>query len=266
MENISHNKKSTIRLDLVKSGKEMILTAEGMSVLRDLSLGITESPHLVKTYCQSDTVKTYLIVENNAQWQSLLNGRNFRKVDLSSAGGRYLLQGIFTMEDYWTDYDPNEKELFLSQWINLLTAWLLQQTPSKNAENQQNKLQHAFDFIRLNIADPDLSVKETAHYCRISVRILQKYFQSFDLSFTAFVNDLRLANAAQELFKTETPITRIAFQNGFSSSAYFTKRFKEKYKTTPKNYRQREQAMLFNAKNNSNGCPITVCNCKVNDG
>lgn len=42
MENISHNKKSTIRLDLVKSGKEMILTAEGMSVLRDLSLGITE--------------------------------------------------------------------------------------------------------------------------------------------------------------------------------------------------------------------------------
>lgn len=61
---------------------------------------------------------------------------------------------------------------------------------------------------------------------------------------TAFVNRLRLDRAALELRLTSKPILEIAIDCGMPNLGYFYRRFGERFDTTPRRYRLRQQAVL----------------------
>ena len=52
-----------------------------------------------------------------------------------------------------------------------------------------------------------------------------------------YVNQYRLTQAAQLLRTTAQSVSDICYLTGFNSSSYFTKKFKDYYKMTPKEYR-----------------------------
>lgn len=55
-----------------------------------------------------------------------------------------------------------------------------------------------------------------------------------------FINDCRLRKAALLLRGSALPVEEIAYRTGFESASYFIRRFKEKYKFTPNEYRKQQ--------------------------
>lgn len=73
----------------------------------------------------------------------------------------------------------------------------------------------------------------------LSIPYLSKFIKKhLGMTFTEYLNSVRLNYAVEELINTDRPITRIALENGFSTTFLFNKCFKEVYKITPNEYRK----------------------------
>ncbi|WP_160691224.1 helix-turn-helix domain-containing protein [Clostridium sp. C2-6-12] len=74
----------------------------------------------------------------------------------------------------------------------------------------------------------------------LSIPYLSKFIKkNLGMTFTEYLNSVRLNYALEELINTDKPITRIALENGFSTTFLFNKCFKEAYKSTPNEYRKK---------------------------
>ncbi|MBT3291741.1 MAG: helix-turn-helix transcriptional regulator [Victivallales bacterium] len=75
-----------------------------------------------------------------------------------------------------------------------------------------------------------LGVTRFVHYCR----------KLTNMSPVKYLNHLRLQHAAERLTaEPERPVTRIAFDCGFSSSQYFANAFRKEFDCSPRDYRLR---------------------------
>lgn len=73
----------------------------------------------------------------------------------------------------------------------------------------------------------------------ISTNYLSKFFvQSFGMSFSKYLKELRLRHAMSDLLFTGKSITQISFDNGFSGSSFFNRTFREKYGKSPTEMRK----------------------------
>lgn len=108
------------------------------------------------------------------------------------------------------------------------------------AEGQQ-RLKELLTYIDEHYAEA-LTVNAAAAKLGYSVPHFCKFFKkAVGMSFTAYVNDLRLRQAATALKAGEGEITDILMDCGFSSPTYFFRLFKEKYGLTPLKYRHKVQ-------------------------
>ncbi len=210
---------------------------------------------LQKTIAQADQIVT-IVSNHEFSLQKVPS-----KLSLTLGPGYFLTHTLFELIAQWPYCTPKERSDFFSQWSLQLSDWLISYV------NEDAKLpltiEKAITYIEQKNHDPHLSLENTAAYCNLSTRMLQKQFQRLGFSFSHYVNEIRLANAAIQLFKSEASITQIAFQCGFSSSAYFTKRFKERYEVTPKTYRQKMQATLSIDQKQHNDCPLAGSACQI---
>lgn len=70
--------------------------------------------------------------------------------------------------------------------------------------------------------------------------ICRSFKKYMNMTLTDYLNDQRLALAAQMLTYTNTPILMICTDIGFSSVSYFNKIFKEKFSCTPLAFRKKQ--------------------------
>lgn len=73
-------------------------------------------------------------------------------------------------------------------------------------------------------------------------RVVKQYYQ---MTPTELINAHRLKYSCTLLTTTKESIVQIAYQCGFNSVAYFNKRFKEKYGSTPTQYRERYRKTFY---------------------
>lgn len=66
-------------------------------------------------------------------------------------------------------------------------------------------------------------------------RLFKKYMRSSPF---AYILDYRLERSVELLVRTQSSITEIALETGFSNVSYYIKKFKLKYNTTPLKYRE----------------------------
>lgn len=101
---------------------------------------------------------------------------------------------------------------------------------------------HVLAHIRANISDPSLRTSAIAKSLAVSPRSIQNVFERLSTTASAFILEQRLAHAAERL-RTErgtTSITQIAYDSGFSDSAYFSRCFHKIYGVSPRNYGTKE--------------------------
>ena len=145
-------------------------------------------------------------------------------------------QNVATMEEA-------EVQTLTRSLIDILNAAVLAQmtSASKSKSNYQDYSTHQIRlYIEDQLRDPDLSPAVIAAAHGISLRYLNKLFESEGIPISRLIWERRLENCRHDL---ENPnysgksITEIAYSWGFSSAPHFSRSFKERYGNTPRQAR-----------------------------
>ncbi len=108
---------------------------------------------------------------------------------------------------------------------------------AKIPERQDLRIKQMLAWIEKNI-DKAITVSEIAASVNICVRECQRIFNKYmHYSPMEYVRRKRIFMAADKIVGTDTPITDIAIECGFSSHSHFTRQFRELVGETPTAYR-----------------------------
>lgn len=176
--------------------------------------------------------------------------RNLLPADLSliasdTGAGRLLSAMLRSVADTINELTSDRLrpvELSLSEF--LLTA-LLEGAPARSlggsAGARAMLLERVFQSIEMHLSDPTLNLQFVATEHGISMRYLQKLFESIDDSFGHYVKQRRLERCRMDLVSplhAQKSISDILFQWGFNDSASFSRSFRERYGVSPREYRK----------------------------
>ncbi|MGI4856434.1 MAG: acetamidase/formamidase family protein [Janthinobacterium lividum] len=101
--------------------------------------------------------------------------------------------------------------------------------------------------IELRLGDPALAMGALAGEERISLRYLQKLFETAGQSFSTYLRTRRLDRCRAELVDPlcdKVSVSEICFRWGFNDAAHFSRVFRERYGSSPRAYRQAATAEL----------------------
>ena len=91
-----------------------------------------------------------------------------------------------------------------------------------------------------NFANPDYTIGDAMENTNYSEAHFRKLFQEeMGMPPVKYLLELRLSSAAMQLknrANSEMSIASIAAESGFNDQGYFARKFKEKYKVTPREY------------------------------
>ncbi len=114
-------------------------------------------------------------------------------------------------------------------------------SPGYHAEidhSQSERIDLACQFI-IEHASEDLSHAEVAARTGLSPSAFSRLFhKATGMTYTRFLNEVRLGHAARLLMETELPIAQIAFETGFNNLSNFNRRFRDHYGRAPSQYRK----------------------------
>jgi acetamidase/formamidase/AraC-like DNA-binding protein len=95
--------------------------------------------------------------------------------------------------------------------------------------------------IERRLDDPALTPARVAQAEGISERYLQKLFEGSGSSFTHYLRERRLQRTSADLSnpsQAHHSISEIAYRNGFSDSAHFSRAFRHRFGLSPREFRQ----------------------------
>ena len=94
-------------------------------------------------------------------------------------------------------------------------------------------------YVNEHLSDPDLDVTVLCFGLHLSRTTLHNRIKSqTGMSTTEYVRYLRLQHAKDLLENTNYYISEVAYQTGFQNHNYFSKKFRELYGITPKEWRE----------------------------
>lgn len=125
--------------------------------------------------------------------------------------------------------------------LGYLTSNFLKKAKTDAGMSMQQKSQmrtlQINEYIMNNYSQP-ISLKSLCDTLYLSEGYLSRYFKKiYNMSFSAYLRQIRLSNAMSELMYTDKAILQIALDNGFSSISFFNKVFKEEYGKSPSSLR-----------------------------
>lgn len=102
-----------------------------------------------------------------------------------------------------------------------------------SGQTAEERAQEILLYIQDNFRFP-VSLGEMAEHFHLSEAYLSKYIKkALGMNLRDALNQVRLANAVEEMRLHRKPLTRIALDNGFASAAAFTQAFKNEYGEPP---------------------------------
>ncbi|MBO0452370.1 hypothetical protein IGK47_004318 [Enterococcus sp. AZ007] len=251
------DQKGYLAFRFIRNGFERHSDGKNTSILKDYTIGIFDLCGISHYQREKRTEGINLFIQQDCQTEKILaDSTTSKTIDAQRGMGRELLEMIFQIAEQFSYCSEEENRLLLKHFLQIFCEWLSETAPFLDSQNYNELLVSATDFMRQNLQDADLTIEQTAEHCQTSIRTLQKVFQIADLSFSHYLNDLRLTAAAIRLYQTTSPVTAIAFHCGYNNSSYFSKRFKEKYHLSPIRYRKKVQAMAKSNEAAERKCPL----------
>jgi transcriptional regulator GlxA family with amidase domain len=122
---------------------------------------------------------------------------------------------------------------------NLKREMTMQPVKTSVSKIDREFLQDLQTVIKKNIAEPDFNVEAMCKRLYMSNATLYRKIQALcGQTPTEFIRSFRLKRAMELLKSGFGSVTEVAFEVGFSSRAYFTKCFKEKFHQLPSEYQE----------------------------
>ena len=142
-------------------------------------------------------------------------------------------------------------ELALRANIFHLFLFILRRWNEENADlnidkeisrDMMKRMQSVFDYIEENYYN-DITAYDMALRCNLSYSYFSRLFtRIMKRSFREYLNYVRITKAERLLTTTDSNITEIALQVGFSTSSYFIQQFKLYTGISPKQYQLKYKA------------------------
>ncbi len=129
------------------------------------------------------------------------------------------------------------------QIIESLSANFLVRSVDKEIQGESKKFEERIILINNYIQSnyfQQINLKKLSEQLFLSVGYLSRFFKkNYGMNFADYLTQIRLCHAVDELLYTDNPITRIAYDNGFSNVAAFNKAIRKEYGETPSTVRKR---------------------------
>lgn len=164
-----------------------------------------------------------------------LQGRDWRYVYAYAFFAVLAWMGfIFWFFKYHTSYLIADIQEKMRQNRHMLVYQKLSVEPQKDREKAV-----LLQFMAREYANPELSLERTIETLRINrTKINEILKEEFGLTFTSYLNKLRLTEAARLLSEKERAnVAEIAYSVGYNNVTYFNKLFKNEYGCTPKTFK-----------------------------
>ena len=194
-------------------------------------------PKLLYAQGQSISVIRYLL----PLWQKQVGFRPaLRKADLQGSGVDGWIREI---RKEWEARSPGY-ELIAHANIMQIFVWVLRHccTDLENTTKVPVQLQMALQIALEETPKhlEDWTAREAAQACGFSYNYFSHIFkQAFGITYTAYLESVRLQSAERMLLTTDTDITGIAEAVGFGTVSYFIERFRKNYGVSPRVFRAR---------------------------
>lgn len=135
------------------------------------------------------------------------------------------------------------REYIALSHIDEFRAWLLDsvqtflaETEKRSSERATDTLESAKRYIDEHLPD-DLSLEAVSSNVFISAKYLSRLFkEELGVTYTEYVTKRRMETAKERIERGGSTIEQIAGAVGYSTTAYFIKKFKEAYGCTPGHY------------------------------
>lgn len=131
------------------------------------------------------------------------------------------------------------------QVMDILAVHFLVKAGDKNIDLDKNKFENRIfqinNYMRANY-NQAISLSDLAEQLYLSEGYLSRFFKkNYGMNFAAYLSNIRLYHAVEDLLYTDQPVTRIAYDNGFASVTLFNKAFKNAYGETPSEFRKKSK-------------------------
>ena len=149
------------------------------------------------------------------------------------------LHAIHRIKGYSMEYE-NTYELGVKAAVLQIIFLLIRMYPSREivSSPDREQLKEVLQEISVKSSE-NLSVADMAKFCGWSSSHFMRWFKKMTGdSFTSYVNDRRLAEAAEALRQTDDKILTISQDAGFMNLSNFNRQFKKRYGVTPREYRE----------------------------
>lgn len=171
---------------------------------------------------------------------------NFRVMELISLLSRAAVQGGGPQEEVLEMSFRFQREVVHYTTIEGMSVWLskvLHQFSdlvfASRDEEYGSLIARSIRYIRNNYREK-ITLEETAHEVGLSPNYFSRIFnEKMNLSFSAYINRLRVEQAQKLLLNTSLPIVEVAGLVGFEEQSYFSKVFKNVTQLSPGQYRKR---------------------------
>lgn len=105
--------------------------------------------------------------------------------------------------------------------------------------NEAVRIQNTCHYL-LEHFHEDLSHEEMARRVHVTPAYFSRLFKrATRKTYKEFLTEVRLGHACRLLMETEMPIIDVAFASGFANLSNFNRRFRDKYRMCPRDYRKR---------------------------
>ena len=136
-------------------------------------------------------------------------------------------------------YELHIRELMDKVWMNFRNVIQSLSAEKNEIKPREERLKSILLFIQQNYR-ADISVADMASAAHISERECSRCFKKqLGITPMTYLMELRVNKACAMLENTELPIGEIASYCGFSSSSYFSMLFRERFGSTPREYRMK---------------------------
>lgn len=149
------------------------------------------------------------------------------------------LKQLYRIRKQQTDAEFETRNLLSEVWLLLMEEIETNDTARTNVDiRNQERILTMIGYIQRTYAEK-FSLEDIAASANVSTRECLRCFKK-NIKKTPFeyLMEYRLEKASELLRTTDMPVVEIAFETGFSSNAYFGKKFKEFRGMTPGTYRK----------------------------
>lgn len=139
-------------------------------------------------------------------------------------------------------YELEIKSHLLLFMMQLIREGYTKHMPKVNVTKQKKieTIKDVIAYIEVNYRQP-ISLEQLASVANYSEFHFSRFFkQETGMTCVEYLNNYRLEQALKTLLREYRPIIEIASEHGFENVSYFIKRFKQKYKQTPAQFRNHQ--------------------------